>query len=210
LNFIKNEFYNINRDVLLSERKDVISSAKLMETINSNYTIEIINNKKLENEEIKKNEEIKIKNKEEIKKNEEEEIYKVVGLKNYKIIRKKRRLILNLRDVLKQTIFQGKFGYSEDIFNPYYRYMISLLIFKLYSRFTKILGYKNTFFKVLGFKENNINNYTYILFNFIIVKVLLELFHFNYRSLLRVKPKFYYLNKIRYHLSRFKRLTFIN
>ena len=50
------------------------------------------------------------------------------------------------------------------------------------------------------------NNLTIL--NFIIVKTLLDLLHYNYRSLLRVKSKYYYLNKLRYYGTRVKRLNF--
>jgi len=53
LKYIKNEFYNINRDVLLSEKKDDVFN-EYDEKINSNYTIDIISENLLdkENEEV--------------------------------------------------------------------------------------------------------------------------------------------------------------
>jgi hypothetical protein len=105
----------------------------------------------------------------------------------------------------------NKWGYSEEIFKPYYRYMIPLLILKSYFYFIKNLGYEKSFFSlriILGYKENFISNNVYIIFNFFIVKILLELFHYSYRSLLRTKSKVYYLNKIRYNLFQLNRLTF--
>ena len=102
-------------------------------------------------------------------------------------------------------------GYNNEIFKPYYRYMIPLFIYKSYQSFISYLGYKNRYNKIkthLFSKFNWTKNSNIIILNFIIVKTLLDLLHYNYRSLIKVKPKYYYLNKLRYYNTKVKRLNF--
>jgi hypothetical protein len=103
-----------------------------------------------------------------------------------------------------------KIGYIDEIFKPYYKYMISMFIYKSYISFISHLGYKNSFLNIKTFlfsKFNWIKNNNLTILNFIIVKTLLDLLRYNYRSLMRVKPKYYYLNKLRYYSTKGKRLN---
>lgn len=105
----------------------------------------------------------------------------------------------------------NKLSYNEEIFKPYYRYMIPLFIYKSYESFIYYLGYKYTIIKIkksLKFKFNWIYTSNLTILNFILVKTLLDLLHYNYRSLIKVKPKYYYLNKLRYYSTKIKRLNF--
>ena len=56
-------------------------------------------------------------------------------------------------------------------------------------------------------KVKGINKSHLMLLNFIIVKTLLGLLEYNYRSLIKIKPKYYYLNKLRYYQTKFKRIN---
>jgi hypothetical protein len=68
------------------------------------------------------------------------------------------------------------------------------------------LNLNNSIFnKIFGIVENK-----YVLFNFLTVKILLDLLHYNYRSLLRVKSKYYYINKLRLFKTKFKKLNVNN
>ena len=101
-------------------------------------------------------------------------------------------------------------GYNEKLFKPYYRYMIPYLFVKYYNIFISNLGS----FPLLNLKffERNIkmNNFDYIsimVYKYISVKILLDLLHYNYRSMIRLKTKFYYLNKLRLYETKFKRMN---
>ena len=105
----------------------------------------------------------------------------------------------------------NKVGYSEEIFKSYYRYMIPIFIYKSYKSFIYYLNYKNSFINIktsLFSKYNWIYTGNLTIFNFIIAKTLLDLLHYNYRSLIRIKPKYYYLNKLRYYSTKIKKLNF--
>jgi hypothetical protein len=190
---IKKEFYIVNRDVLISEKKDFILNEYNDDKINYFY---FINNLGINNKYYK---------------------YKLIGKNTIQSINDENSLFSKFlhenKGSAKESNLEYKLGYSEEIFKPYYRYMIPLLILKSYNRFMKYMGYNKSLLKVnkyLRLENNTINSNIYVILNFIIVKILLELFHFSYRSLIRVKPKLYSLSKIRYYLNRFKRLIFVN
>jgi hypothetical protein len=102
----------------------------------------------------------------------------------------------------RENIFNFKFmGYMENLFTPYYRYMIPLLIYNLSSYFLDYLGHKNK-----SYHDNKSSIYFMRIFHFILVKTLLNLMRYNYRSLSAIKPKYYYLNKLRVNFIEFIQL----
>jgi hypothetical protein len=175
---IKKEFYLINRDIFLSKNINVLPN-EYNNILSNNYNHSDNNN--IKNLEYNNNNILPIN-------------VEANNLSNEKGI---------------NLIYQ--INYSYDIFKPYYRYMIPLFMYKSYQSFISHLGYKNSFFNAKVFSLSKLswiktNNITII--NFIIVKTLLDLIHYNYRSLIRVKPKYYFLNKLRYYGIKAKRLNF--
>jgi hypothetical protein len=150
LSYLKNEFYNVNRDILISDPKYLII-------------------------------------------NEDEE-NKSLSWDNKNL--------------------GSKLGYSEETFRPYYRYMIPLLILKTFNQLLINLGYRNfpylEYFKSKS-EKNVFRNNIYILYNFVVVKTLLDLFHFSYRSLVRIKPssKYYFINKFKGYISKLQKMTYL-
>ena len=178
---IKKEFYLVNRDVLLSKNIDILPT--------DNNTILPYNYKHDDNNQYNyKNLEYK----------SGTHTFNINMWSNY---------VINKRDLnLKDEI-----GYSQEIFKPYYKYMIPIFIYKSYKSFISQLGYVNSILYTKIFLESKFNwiktsNITIL--NYIIVKTLLDLLHYNYRSLIKVKPKYYYLNKLRYYGTKAKRLNF--
>ena len=47
-----------------------------------------------------------------------------------------------------------------------------------------------------------------IIIKYLLIKILLDLIRYNYRSLIRIKAKYYYLNKLRYYKTKISRLNF--
>jgi len=178
---VKQEFYNINRDVLVSKTLNVVCND--INNFNSlynygNYTNYLYNDC---NFKLKSKEGYAIR------------IWQTSNLNN-----REENLINKLR-------------FSDKVFKPYYRYMIRLFIFNEYKLFISKLGYKNllmhfyipmVFTKFNWFKNNNIN-----ILNFVAVKTLFNLFAFNYRSLFILKPKYYYINKARYYKRKARTLN---
>ena len=180
IHLIKKEFYLVNRDVLLSKVIDILPNNNNNNTFyNYKYDNKIYSNIILEYKKGKNALDINI------------------WLSN----------ISNKRD----NNLKNKVGYNEEIFKPYYRYMIPLFIYKSYKSFISSLIYKNSF---INFKNLLYSKFNWIyksntsILNFVIVKTLLDLLHYNYRSLIRVKSKYYYLNKLRYFSTKTKRLNF--
>jgi hypothetical protein len=166
LSFLKSEFYNINRDVLVSYKKylipneydDIKDSFSNKDIIKKIDNIKYFSNKEIPNERI--------------------------------------------------NSLGYKMDYSEEMFKPYYRHIIPFLILRTYKTYLRNLGLKY----LRNFKEEKfLSNNIYILFNFIVVKTLLDLFNYSYRSLVRVNlsSKIYYVNKVKNYLHKFKRVTFI-
>jgi len=177
---IKKEFYLVNRDVLLSKYIDILPFDNNT-ILSSNYKYDN-NNNDYNNLEYKS------------------------GTLTFDINMWSNN-VRNKRDVnLKDEV-----GYSQEIFKPYYKYMIPIFIYKSYKSFISRLGYVNLFINTkifLDSKFNWIKTSNLTILNFIIVKTLLDLLHYNYRSLIKVKPKYYYLNKLRYYGTKAKRLNF--
>ena len=101
-------------------------------------------------------------------------------------------------------------GYNEKLFKPYYRSIISYSIITTYLKLLRSLRkYSSTFF--MGNLSNNwlkgFINIDYNVYNFVTVKVLLDIFRYNYRSLIRVKPKFYFINIFRKYKAKLDRLN---
>jgi hypothetical protein len=91
------------------------------------------------------------------------------------------------------------FYYNSAIFKPYYRYMIPLYVLKLFI--DSCVRTKEYSIAYLGnvFLRNNkrIRSNVTLVSHFLLVKVLLDLLRYNYRSLIRFKPKYYFLNRAR-------------
>jgi len=106
-----------------------------------------------------------------------------------------------------------KLGYNEKIFKPYYRYMIPVFILNSFFSFAYISGYLNPLNIISSYltvKLNNFKQNTFSLINFLTVKILLDLLHYNYRSWIRVKNKYYYLSKISFFHNKFCMLIINN
>ena len=104
-------------------------------------------------------------------------------------------------------------GYNEKLFKPYYRYLIPYFIFKSYIRFLSFIKVKKPIFNKNNYilnKLNGLNNNNFVLYNFLTIKILLDLLHYNYRSLIRVKSKYYYMSKLRLFKTKFKKLSINN
>jgi hypothetical protein len=109
-------------------------------------------------------------------------------------------------------------SFSDKAFKPYYRYIIRLFILGEYRKFINRLGFKSIILHLnLPFHFGNggpgtkftwIKDNSLKIFNFIAVKTLFNLFTFNYRSLYILKPKFYHINKFRLFKRKAKRLNF--
>lgn len=95
-------------------------------------------------------------------------------------------------------------------FKTYYRKFISFYVMEYYKHYLLNI-WRNSWIHALNLfiidKVKGINKSHVILLNFIIVKTLLGLLEYNYRSLIRLKPKYYYLNKLRYYQTKFKRIN---
>jgi len=106
-----------------------------------------------------------------------------------------------------------KWGYYDKIFKPYYKNMISLFILNSYYVFIQYIGNYNPisyFFYNWINKFNNIRHNNIAIYNFLTVKILLDLLHYNYRSWIRIKSKYYYLRKIKIYRRKLHKLTINN
>jgi hypothetical protein len=105
---------------------------------------------------------------------------------------------------------RNKKEFNDNIFKPYYRNMVSLFIYESYKSFISYIWYNNMINnkKLMEFISNInwVKGNKLIIFNFIVVRTLLDLLQYNYRSLIRVKPKYYYLNTVRYYGAKLRRL----
>jgi hypothetical protein len=187
LEIIKKEFYIVNRDVILSKVKHEIPVD--LKNTTSSY---IYSNNNIYNNIILK--------------------YNLDS--NTNMDKKNNELDINIwssytgsNNRYKNIAFNKE--YNVNIFKPYYKYMIPLYIYESYKSFMYFLGYKNLFNKNKISLFSNINwikvNYLNI-FNFVVVRTLLDLLRYNYRSLITVKPKYYYLNTVRYYGGKLRRL----
>jgi hypothetical protein len=190
LDIVKKEFYNVNRDIILF-KIDKINLMNIYTDINTYmYTDNnIFNNIRLNNS---------------------------INNKDNNLNKSKNNLSINIWSFYannkgKSEHLKYKMEYSENIFKPYYRYIIPLFIFESYKSFISYINYNNLIYskKISFFSNINwIKSNNLIIFNFIIVRTLLDLIQYNYRSLIRVKPKYYYLNTMRYYGSKIRRLHF--
>ena len=89
--------------------------------------------------------------------------------------------------------------YNEEMFKPYYRYMIPLFIVKSFIQLcVRIKDYSLSYVSNLFLWDSKIIESRAVLVSrFILVKILLDLLQYNYRSFIRLKPKYYFLNRVR-------------
>lgn len=182
IDIIKQDFYNINRDVIINKSLENINYE--FDTAKNSYNLGYCN------------------------KNLYYEIMFNWG--NMKGFTMKIWQTLNLNKREDNLIHILRF--SDKVFKPYYRYILRLFILNEYKIFLNKLGYINiliswyipmVFNRLNWFKDNNLK-----LFNFIGVKTLFNLFTFSYRSLYIIKPKYYYINKFRFFKRKASRLKF--
>ena len=191
LDIVKKEFYNVNRDVILSKVTQEIPNNIDTTTNTYKFTKNYLHNNLVFN--------FIINNKIDQEINKDKDI---LGINIWPS---------HIKDNGRNNYLKYKFEYNEDVFKPYYRYMLPLFIYESYRSFLSYLGYpylkekKKTsfFFNINWVKSDNLR-----IFNFIIVRTLLDLLRYNYRSLVKVKPKYYYLNTIRYYGAKIRRLQF--
>ena len=183
LGVIKKEFFNINKEILISKEYQILPYYNNM--FNKSY--------KLKNDTDKDNDTSNSWNFDKEKMN----------IKFWSGYNENRR----------NSNLDSKLGFNEKIFKPYYRYLIPYFIFKSYKNFvsrfeiSKLgLNIDNSIFN----KINGIIDNKFIVYNFLTVKILLDLLHYNYRSILRVKSKYYYINKLRLYKTKFKKLNINN
>jgi hypothetical protein len=187
LSVIKKEFYIINRDVLLTKEIQIIPYSNNI--MKSSYYF----NSNLEN-----------------------------NILSY--VYGKENIDINLWPLLysnkRENNLDWKLGYNEKLFKPYYRYLIPYFIFNSYKNFSSSIGLnkllfldKKNIFKDKNYIMNKLNifrNNNFILYNFLTVKILLDLLHYNYRSLMKIKIKYYYINKLRLYANKLNRLSINN
>ena len=184
LELVKKEFFNVNRDVVSSKVKHIIPIYMNDGIKDYKYSIK----KSI----IKYNSGIKG-NKDNLRTNFD--IYSWSSSIDYNDINNKK---INKKE------------FSDNIFKPYYKNMISLFIYESYKSFISYIWDENmihnkNWMKFIS-KINWVKTNKLIIFNFIIVRTLLDLLQYNYRSLMRVRPKYYYLNTVRYYGAKLKRL----
>jgi hypothetical protein len=98
----------------------------------------------------------------------------------------------------------NQFLFYDKYFKPYYRYILKYYILEYYKIFIRLMKFSH-----IPFINNikSISDYNSKLYYFVIVKTVFGLIQYNYRSLIRLKPKYYYLNKLRYYETKFNRLN---
>jgi hypothetical protein len=179
---IKEEFYKINRDVVVSKRIEYVNYES--DTLNNSYELGYSSNNLNTTFTLMWNDVRKFSLK----------LWKTLNFNN------------------REESLMHILNFSDNAFKPYYRYMIRLFILNEYRKFINRLGFKSVilhfnlpilFNKFTWFKNNNFK-----ILNFIVVRTLFNLFAFNYRSLYILKPKFYYINKFRIYKRKAKRLNF--
>lgn len=182
IDIIKQDFYNINRDVIVNKTLEVINYES--NTINNSYNFGYYNTN----------------------------IYNDVTIRLNRSDGYSSRIWQTLNFNRREDNLMHVLRFSDKVFKPYYRYLIRLFILNEYKIFVNKLGYINLiihcyipvlFNKFRWFKNNNLK-----IFNFIGVRTLFNLFAFNYRSLYIIKPKYYYINKYRFYNKKANRLKF--
>jgi hypothetical protein len=171
--YVKKEFYNINREVLLPKNRDIIpfTSNKINDNFYYNENERSSNVKYYEN----------------VENNFAGNFWPA--------------FYTNKRE----DNMEFRINFSEKIFKPYYRYMLPIFIRKLYIDILWNLPYwvPGYFF----FKNLNIKCNEFMVYNYVSVKILLDLLQFNYRYLIRVKPKYQFINKLRYYQTKLKKIN---
>jgi len=130
----------------------------------------------------------------------------------YRVVlrRWRRKFYSGYTDNKREGELKEKLFYYDNIFKSYYRKLIPIYI-KEYYKYYLLFRWRNYWMYALRLliidKVKGINKSHMILLNFIIVRTLLGLLEYNYRSLIRLKPKYYYLNKLRYYQTKFKRIN---
>jgi hypothetical protein len=180
LSIVEREFYMVNKDIIKTNNLDV----------NYNLGRNSINNYYVFKDSVK--DKIKLKG---------DENNKYLDLYIWRSYFNNKRVNFTILDNL------------TELFKPYYRYMIFLFILESYKSLLSYIGYRNLilfynkyFTKINSLKWFDMNKN--VLYNYIMVKVLLDLFKYNYRSLIKMRPKFYYINKLRFYESKIRRLKF--
>jgi hypothetical protein len=97
-----------------------------------------------------------------------------------------------------------RINFSEKIFKPYYRYMLPLFIQKKYFELVLKIPYWTPDYL---FKNLNILRNQFVIYNYVSVRLVLDLLRYNYRYLIKVKPKYHFLNKLRYFQTRLKKVN---
>jgi len=182
INVIKKEFYIVNKDIIISKNFDVRPELSYKK---DNIFIFDKNN-------IFENKTLNYNN------------------KKYKA---KLHIWPSLYSNKREDNLNFKLGYNEKIFKPYYRYMIPFIILNSYYSLSYYIGYLNPLNSISSYltkKLNSIKHNNIKLFNFLTVKILLDLLHYNYRSWIRIKAKYYYIRKLRYYEKKFYKLTVNN
>ena len=182
INIIKKEFYIVNRDIIVSNKYDLLPHLSYKKENIFIYE----NNNMFDN---------------------------IVLNNRNKYYQTKLHIWPSFFTNKREESLNFKIGYNEKIFKPYYRYMIPFFILNSYYTITYYIGYFNPLNYIGSYitrKFNSINHNNIILFNFLTVKILLDLLHYNYRSWIRIKTKYYYLRKLRLLKKKLYRLTVNN
>jgi hypothetical protein len=176
---IKKEFYRVNRDILVVDKKNIIPYEN--NNIKNYYSSDNLDS--------------------------------YVSYEEIEVIATQKRLPMIIwsseKPHKRENTMINQWGYNEELFKPYYRYMIPLLITRTYWYFLWLRGWNidhleyNKYIKeyFTPFKKDGSKILTFIL-----VKILLNLLRYNYRSLISIKPHMYYLNKIRSFETKYKKL----
>ena len=126
---------------------------------------------------------------------------------------KNTKFFSNFSNNKREDKLNNKLFYFDNIFKTYYRKIIPLYIMEYYKYYLLNIWRNHWIYNLkisVLYKIKSINKSHVMLLNFILVKTLLGLLKYNYRSLVRLKPKYYFLNKLRYYKTKFKKLNLNN
>jgi len=129
--------------------------------------------------------------------------------KNYLII-KSTKFFSSFTENNRENSLINKLFYYDNIFKTYYKKILPIYIMEYYKHYLLNIWRNYWIFSLrtsIINKIKSINKSHAMLLNFIIIKTLLGLLEYNYRSLIRLKPKYYFLNKLRYYETKFKKLN---
>lgn len=112
------------------------------------------------------------------------------------------------REILKKIL------YLNGMIKPYYRNLILFYIMELYKSMLVYIGYERIEARLSNIFRNKFKgilhyyNYHSALLDFILVKTILNILRYNYRSIIRgIQPKYFNINKIRYYYNKYTRLS---